>query len=200
MEWFYFSNRGEQPNKSFHPLRLIISEQFKWFSFVCIFRFHYTMKKQFLLTVISLLSLILCFLLPKNREWFANRIVVYWNDFSHQKKDLGIEHRKIKRWGNDYVLSQQISTFFKNRGDLKSLILIPPSAYFKDRNLDYHVPEPAVFYYYTRLKTVWINSGQALKANWMVTASNGQLNFISVTDKKILNDSMQVFKKYQVNL
>jgi hypothetical protein len=113
---------------------------------------------------------------------------------------LNIEHRKIERWKRDYVVSKQIADSFAVAHISNAIVLIPPSAYFKERKTNYHVPEPAVFYYYTGLKTIWINSSHAMNANWMVTANNGVLKMIPVTDKNVLKDSLAAFKKFPLSL
>lgn len=77
---------------------------------------------------------------------------------------------------------------------------MPPSAYFRKKNVNYHVPEPAIFYYYTGLKTTWINSSSALEANWLVAVDNGSLKLVPVKDRKVLLDSIKAFKKYPVSL
>lgn len=159
------------------------------------------MKKPIILTFFSIAFLLLFFLLPPNRKWFSDRIVTYWNDFTTQKKHLSLEERKTKRWGRSYTLSKDITGFFKRNNQFdKAIVLLPPSGYFKEKKIDYHVPEPAVFYYYTGLKTVWINSNDILQANWMVVADSGQLLFVPVTNKKNLVDSIASFKKYPVSL
>ena len=105
------------------------------------------MKKTIVLTIISLFLLLFFFLLPKNHEWFNERIISYWNDFRIQKNRLDIEQRKIKRWGNSYILSKQIAELVaRNRNLRNAILLIPPSAYLKDKKINYHVPEPSVFY------------------------------------------------------
>jgi hypothetical protein len=158
-------------------------------------------KKTILLFFISILSLYLFFLIPKNREWLNDRVMAYWFDFRRNKNRIDPEFRKIKRWESDYTISKEISGHFIKKGLAKeALILVPPTQYFIDRKILYHVPEPAVFYYYTGLKTVWINSEKAMQANWIVTARNQNLLFIPVTDKKMLADSIQSFKKYPVQL
>jgi len=159
------------------------------------------MRNSIVLTFASVLLLLWFCFLPHNRQWFNQRIIGYWNDFLIQKNDLTIEHRKVKRWEESYTVSKQITNLLPEGTDSsKVLVLLPPSAYFKERKINYHVPEPAVFYYYTGLKTTWINSAEALKANWMVTADNGSLKLVPVSDQKILLDSINAFKKYPVDL
>lgn len=159
------------------------------------------MRKSIVLTFLSGLLLAWFCLLPYNHQWFDQRILGYWNDFLVQKDKPSLEQRKVKRWQSDYTVSKQIANFFfSNNNHQNVLVLIPPSVYFKERKIDYHVPEPAVFYYYTGLKTTWINSVEAAKATWMVSADNGVLKFIPVKDKKMLLDSIAFFKKYPVGL
>ena len=78
--------------------------------------------------------------------------------------------------------------------------MVPPSAYFKERGVDYDVPEPAVFYYYTGLRTTWINSPIAMEADWMVIADKGRYQVVPVTDKTVLSDSINNLKKYPLSL
>jgi hypothetical protein len=159
------------------------------------------MKKSIVLTFISIALLYLFLQFPRNQKWFSERIVSYWNDFTIQKNHRGIEERKIKRWKSSYTFSKQIAGFFARNGNMKNtLILIPPAAYFTEKGIDYDVPEPAVFYYYTGLKTTWVNSQAALNANWLVIANKRHYQILPVIDKKVLIDTINAFKKYPLGL
>jgi hypothetical protein len=160
----------------------------------------YDMKNSVVLTFASLMLLLWFILLPGNRQWFNLRIIGYWNDFLLQKDSLDIEHRKAKRWEESYTISKQIASLLpEGYNKNTTLVLIPPSTYFIERKIDYRVPEPAVFYYYTGLKTTWINSSEASKANWIVTADNDSVKLIPASNQKALLDSINAFKKYPVN-
>jgi len=159
------------------------------------------MKKQLLLSAIATLVTVLFFLLPQNYEWLRSKIFVYWSGFLSQKNNYDPEHRKQLRWQNNYTYSKTIATHLKTKGYAgKALVLMPPTAYFKAHGIEYHVPEPAVFYYYTGLKTVWVDSKQATGANWLVRAGQGKLIIEPVTDKQKLQDSIRAFIKYGVSL
>jgi len=158
------------------------------------------MKKTILLFLISLASLFIFFLVPDNRDWLEKRVIAYWNDFRRNRNKTDLEYRKKLRWDSDYVYSIQIAGHFPKDSQNKNLVLLPPSKYFTDRKINFHVPEPAVFYYYTGLKTTWINSRQALNANWIVVVENGQLEYLPVKDNKMLTDSIASFRKYPVSL
>ena len=149
----------------------------------------------------SILLLTAFFLLPRNQKWLEDRIFPYWYDFQNQKNNLDIEHRKIKRYGSAYTYSKFIADFFDKKGIKKNvLVLIPPTAYFKKNGIDYDVPEPSVFYYYTGLKTVWINSKEAINADWFVSADSGQIIIDSSYDRNSLLDTIKAFKKFPVSL
>lgn len=131
----------------------------------------------------------------------SDRVLPYWNDFQKQKSRLRLEDRKIQRYKTAYTFSKQIAQFFKRKGiQNKVLVLLPPSAYFKKNGLDYPVPEPAVFYYFTGLKTVSAQSSEAVKANWMIRADKGQLIMDSITSPAVLKDSIRVFQKFPSSL
>jgi hypothetical protein len=178
-----------------------MSKQATIFLFVCFSAFLAVsfngMKKTILLTFISVSVLYLFFQFPRNNEWFTKRILTYWKDFKHQKNQLSLEQRKIKRWEHSYTFSKRITHFIAQQQDMtKALVLLPPTSYFKEKEVSYSVPEPAVFYYYTGLKTVWVHSPEAIKVNWMVVANNGDLKIVPVTDRKALSDSLAKFQKY----
>lgn len=152
-------------------------------------------KKQFILTLAAIALLFIFFVLPQNKQW-AGRVYSYFKDYQRQRDTLDIEDRMRKRFGNNYVFSKQIADMFEKRGTKEQvLVLMPPSSYFTRMGVQYHVPEPAVFYYYTGLKTIWANSNDAIKANWYVHANGNLLMVYSVTDVKAFSDTIAAFKK-----
>lgn len=160
-----------------------------------------SIQKQLQLLLLSCLLLLVFFALPQNRRWLTDKPFSYWTDFLRQKDRLGPEQRKRNRWGNNYIFSKRIAAFFEQKKiKEKVLVLLPPADYFKKHNVSYEVPEPAVFYYYTGLKTVWINSKNALKANWMVRAKSGSILIDSIRDKQAFADSIRALKKYKLPL
>jgi hypothetical protein len=159
------------------------------------------MVKKIVLLSISILAVSFFFILPQNREWITKRVFTYWSDFQKQKGNLNREGRKVKRYGNDYTYSKQIADKVRIRTRSEDvLILVPPTTYFKAKGIEYHVPEPAVFYYYTGMKTVWVDSKQAMAANWFVYADSSRLLVDSVKNLKILADTIKAFKKFPVAL
>jgi hypothetical protein len=140
------------------------------------------------------------FFLPANRTW-AERLISYYEDLPYEIRHTGKEDRMKTRFGNDYTVSKAIAAHFvKNNLQSQSLVLMPPSSYFSKRGINYHVPEPAVFYYYTGVKTIWANSPHALQANWYVRVQDRKLVMERVTDKKALQDTITAYNKMGVSL
>lgn len=157
-------------------------------------------NSRFILFIISLLLIAGFFLLPPNREWLGT-VFSYARDFQQQRNHLDRETRMRKRFGNDYTFSQIIADTFARKGNKDAvLVLMPPTTYFTKMGIKYHVPEPAVFYYYTGLKTVWANSKEAVRAGWYVRVAQGKIIIDSVTDIKSLQDTIIAFRKLGVSL
>ena len=157
--------------------------------------------KGFILLVISIIALVIFFGLEPNKFWFNERIMSYWEDYKEQKLNLDLEERKLARYQTDYLFAKNVTGFFEKRGNANNvLVLLPPTDYFKAHGLEIHVPEPAVFYYFTSLKTIWANSPEASRANWVITSNDGRLFFDSVTNKQALLDTIAAFNKYKISL
>jgi len=158
-------------------------------------------EKNITLLAIGIIVLAAFFMLPANRDWMAQRVLHYWKDFTVQKNDLSPEHRKIRRYQNAYTFSKRIAGYFQqNKLTDQVLLLVPPASYFSAHGVNYPVPEPAVFYYYTGLKTVWANSPEAINANWIVKAVRGEVIVDKAADKSMLADSIRSYKKYPYRL
>ena len=156
-----------------------------------------SLMNNFLLFIIALFLLLI--IISINSDFFNNRIVAYWDAFQEQKTELDLEVRKTERFGNSYAISKQISDFIKFRND-SDVVLMPSTAYFNANGIDYHVPEPAVFYYLTSIKTIWQNCKTGCNANWYVHANNGKLFIDTLQNKVMLDSVVKVFNKYETSL
>ena len=157
------------------------------------------LKKNFILLLGGTGLLCAFFALPFNQDW-ARKIYGYWRDVQPQLKNLPLEKRKANRFGSSYIFSKTIAAEIRKKNGDSALVLLPPSAYFEQYGIFYHVPEPAVFYYFTGLKTVWPNSAEATKANWIVGMSNKNILMLPVENKAVLLDSIRSFNKFAVEL
>lgn len=155
-------------------------------------------EKQITLFAVGLIVLALFFLLPRNGQWMGERVIPYWRDWQSQKGDLSEEGRKVKRYRGAYTYSKQIAGLFPDKS--QALVLVPSAAYFKNHGLNYEVPEPAVFYYFTGLKTTWASSPMATQAGFIIGFENGKFIAHRVTSPQQVSDSIASFKKYPYGL
>lgn len=157
--------------------------------------------KQALLTLLSALIIFLFFRIKIYNEWITT-IINDEKKISIALNQLDPEMRKTEWWGTSYIISKNILNYFRqNKFDEKNaLILMPPNEYVITNKVDFAVPEPSKFYYYTGLKTVWANSPLAEKANYVVAIEDRELIIIPVPDKNALNTYLSEFRKYQITL
>lgn len=155
--------------------------------------------KKFILTLSAVILIAGFFFIPPHKVWMSERLVPYWKDFLHQRKRLAVEQRKQERFGFFYTCCKQIAAPFASRPDKKNIcVLMPPTAYFKKRGIDYEVCEPGVFYYFTGIRTVQVTSNNALKANWYVRVENKKIIVDSVINIKSLSDTIAALKKITI--
>ncbi|HEU4470403.1 MAG TPA: hypothetical protein VFR58_04910 [Flavisolibacter sp.] len=159
------------------------------------------MANKIILFALSNLLLTGFFMLPDNRKWLQQRVLPYWKQMGRQAANLDIEHRKVLRYKDAYVLSKWAADSLAKKLPLDSvLLLVPSTAYFESRGVQYHVPEPAVFYYFTGLRTVWPGSVEARKANWWLRAENGKLVIERPPSGRALQDSLSFFNQFPPSL
>lgn len=135
-----------------------------------------------------------------NRSWFI-KVAGYWSAFPSQAAQPDPEVRKAARYGNAYILSRSIALSLEKAGKKNTaLVLLPPTSYFKAKGLDYHVPEPAVFYYYTALRTVRPDTRDTAHINYVVSVENKDVAIKRVRDKKQLSSILAEYRKYTIVL
>lgn len=110
------------------------------------------------------------------------------------------EARLSKRFGTEYTYTKEIAENMRKNGQQNALLLMPPTSYFTRAGLKYHVPEPAVFYYFTGIKTVWAESKEAINAELFIHVRDGQLLIARGNNKTALQDSITLFKKLGYSL
>ena len=77
------------------------------------------------------------------------------------------------------------------------VILFEPNSYYRDSlHMDLHVPEPAVFYYYTGLRGVWMNSPDVEKANYFVRVNGGEVKLEAIRSSEQLQTILVHYRKF----
>ena len=158
-------------------------------------------KKGLLLAVASILLITLFFLMPRNSRWLQDRIIPYWKDLPAQARHLDPEHRMQARFKTHYTYSKSIKEELSKQTDLgKVLLLMPSTDYFKKKGIDFPVPEPAAFYYFTGIKTVWAHNKNAAQANWYITVKGPIIQIDSVRHQRQLETVIDSLKQYDPSL
>ncbi|HYE54096.1 MAG TPA: hypothetical protein VD996_04605 [Chitinophagaceae bacterium] len=143
-------------------------------------------KRRLILCCIGLVTIACFFILPVNNKW-GSTVFSYWKDFTRQKNNLDPEARMVERFGTHYTVSKAIADSLRKKTTGEVLLLMPPNSYFRKMKMNYDVPIPPVFYYFTGIKTVWTNNPNATKANWYVRIENNKIIVDSITARKAIS-------------
>jgi len=156
--------------------------------------------KGFLLTIVSALLVILVLNVGYYKDWFQAKPLQYWTDFLKDKDDtLSLEGIMASRYGVPYTMSMRIKRVLEAKHVVNPIILFEPNSYLRDSLHIYpkiHVPEPAVFYYYTGLEGVWTNSPDAGKANFLVRFTNKGISLDVIRTPEQREQILNAYKKY----
>lgn len=152
------------------------------------------------MTIVSFLLVVLVLNAGYYREWFQAKPAQYWTDFLKEKDDtldaIGIMK---SRYGISYVISIRVKEVVQKRNLVNPVILFEPNSYYRDSLHIYpnvHAPEPAVFYYYTGLEGVWINSPNVSKANFLVRVSKKGVSLDAIKTPQQLQQILAFYKKF----
>ncbi|MDO6435538.1 hypothetical protein Q4E93_33295 [Flavitalea sp. BT771] len=157
--------------------------------------------RAFLLTIISTLTVALVLGLGYNRVWFVDKPLYYWGSFIKESRSpAGPGQIRKARYGMAYTVCMQVKEAMAKQPVSNPVLLFEPNGYYRDSlHMDLHLPEPAVFYYYTGLRGVWMHSPGVEKANYFVRCNNkaevklepigssGQLQIILARYQKFLS-------------
>lgn len=156
------------------------------------------MTKKLLLFVASLAILLVLFQLPLYSYWL-NQNLLSSDVVKEQAEHMSLEERKVIRFGGVYEMYAQISKILKKTGDKNIVLLLPPDACVKKVAgvADFHVDEPLVFYYFTGIKSVTVESKGVDSANWTLTPVKGAplvvTKIVSPEHRKAI---IEEYKKY----
>jgi len=132
------------------------------------------------------------------KKWFRERVYGPIENISEQLTYMDPQERRVARLQNSYFISYNIAEYLRtNKKDSNALILLPPVEYMQENNVQYMVPEPAVFYLYTGLKSVTANNKGAEKANFAIVFLQGSnLQVMELNDQN-RTQILQLFRKYK---
>lgn len=154
--------------------------------------------RPLVLAVLSVVIILLFFSVDLYKTWFKDRVYGPVESISEQLTYMEPHERMMARLQNSYFISYNIAEYLRNnKKDSNALILLPPTEYMRENNVDYSVPEPAVFYLYTGLKSVTVNNKGAEKTNFAVIYESGvNLQIIELNDQN-RPQILELFRKYK---
>lgn len=151
------------------------------------------------LTIISIILITVICNVGKYKEWFFGRTLKNWNT-SVGTFGTDIEEIKLQYWGRSYGMAKILKENFDTIDFDTPIILFEPNSFYKKTNTDFRVPEPITFYYFTRMKSVWINSNNVYEATHFVTFNNNQMLLQEVKDSNSIKAFINHYKGYKPSL
>ncbi len=151
-------------------------------------------RKHFVVTAV--LVIVLFFSLPRNYAWLSVNILTPPVSYADQLKQLDPVDRRILRYGYSYGFYMSLAGFFARVSKDSTLVLFPPNDYFRSRNINFSVPEPAEFYYHTGYRAVWANSPDAWRANCVVVPYQNWVTLKGIRSEEETHQLLELYKPY----
>lgn len=154
--------------------------------------------RVFILTIISMLTVALVLGLGYYRVWFVDRPLYYWGAFvKESRSSAGPGQIRKARYGMAYTTSMKVKEVLAKQNASNPVILFEPNSYYRDSlHIDLRVPEPAVFYYYTGLRGVWMNSPGVEKANYFVRVNKADVKLEPIRSPEQLQEILARYRKF----
>ena len=151
--------------------------------------------KKLNLILYPILATVLFFSIPFYNNWLYTKVLN--NNFLFEASHMDMEARNEQRFGFSYTVYRDIKKTLQNKSNVT--LLLPPNDYVKSRHVDdLIIPEPAVFYYFTGIKSVWPKSPDAASANWVMLVSGpGNMSVNKMSYIKKPDSLLADYKRYQ---
>lgn len=137
-----------------------------------------------------------------NASFFTERIGQYWEDYKEQRvAEMDPDSRKLYRYGNTYYISTLMARLLKEQhAGPDDVLLLPSTDYFRSVGLDFHVPEPPVFYYLVGVKSNWQSYKLEPMPKWFIDYRNKSFVIHKIQDKAQLDSILKILKPYPSKL
>lgn len=157
-----------------------------------------TINKVWLTTLSIILITIICNT-GRNKEWFYGRTLKNWKT-SIVKAGDDIDELKSHYWGKPYAMSMIVKKNFDTSDIDSPVILFEPNDFYKSNKINFSVPEPITFYYFTGLRSVWVNSKNVYDATHFVTVNKEQMLMQAAPDSIAIKNFLNYYKDYKPSL
>lgn len=151
--------------------------------------------RQWQLTIAAAVTIILLAQTGKYAEW-CKKLDGFVNDF-YQTKDHTDTDFRLQMYGETYRVSQMIKENLKEMHIVNPVLLFQPTGYFQEQHITMAPPEPAVFYNYTGLRSVYMNNPDAQRvATHFIRISNKGMEVVTITTPKRFAEIVAPYKRY----
>ena len=150
--------------------------------------------RSIILFIAAMATIVLFFVLPFNNGWLYTRVMNdEWAISTHVGK-MDLEDRKIARYGGVYTMCRDIGLKLNKN----ALVLLPPHKLLRAMDVtELNVPEPAVLYYFSGIRSVTVNSPNPEQANVaLIAKGNRAASLKQIDNKPYLDSLLRVYQKY----
>lgn len=155
-------------------------------------------SKQLVLTLTSTLVIVVFFNIGFHSEWLQTKVIAPLKLIDGQLLNMEPEVRLEHKLQNSYAIAKATGDYMRSVGqDKTAIVLLPPQAYLKEQGADFHVPEPVVFYYYSGLRSKWINSPGADSATHVLGYHTGQMALLPL-GKEFKKEILATYRQYKI--
>lgn len=140
--------------------------------------------KKWILLCCSAILILFWYNIPLNKKWWNLRVNTFPGQFA-DFTDVSDSARLAMRLGPAYIALTGMGNFLRRERAEKVLVLLPEQSFFKRQKINFLMPEPVIFYYYTGFKAVYPTSNEAMNANYAVIYRKKKLSLIPLKDSAI---------------
>ena len=154
--------------------------------------------KSYWLTAVSSLAVLIILSLGFYRTWFRDHPLQYWVDFRKEWKNKASRQDILNaRYGSEYQMCMQAKAILEKKKIAHPVILLEPNTYYEDSlHIPVRVPLPPVFYYYTGLTSVWTNSPEVGKANFLMRITKKGMSLEEITSPEQLRQILNSYQRF----
>lgn len=154
---------------------------------------------KFNLLLVAVLLIVLYFKIPFYESWLSGKALSPNNNMFDQMRNLDTNYRRQYRFGSTYMFDKDIVRVLSTHKDQEPILLLPTNEFLKANSIpnDLDMQEPAVFYYFTGIKSVWASSTDAGRANWVLIASKKMgMRIMDIKSKEQLDSLITMYKPF----
>lgn len=155
--------------------------------------------KTIIITIFSLIVLAAFVNYKANKLFLFDRTLANWKTMQ-QLSDVSDSTRMLARWGKTYYASLEVKKICERYNYKDPLILFEPNSYYFAKGMDFKAPEPIIFYYFTGLHGIWMDSKNIDKATHLLVINNQEMTLQPIQDSAQLASIKEFYKDYKIAL